>query len=691
MFSFISELFPSGTKIPKTLALVNTYIKYGISTTIKLWIKGDMGCVEGKRKNAFLGNMSSLLALYNGRLVSDTGIFDGMNSGVIGPDGSPDFGLVEDILRKQTMWRSEVARSRALVEQCLPQVNLISVVYNMLRLYYMKLHGDVLVSKEHNYYDNGHIAITNKQAFGYDGLPTKLQDSVEFLTQGTIPTYLRDGLASSDSVLFYDFGAKIEPITAAILRIVHSEWVSKAPFGLAHSSPALSDKYVLVNTGIQARDFKWQDMTASMIKTVIGEFVRRHSCYRDFEYAYGMVVSVMTRPVPRSAEAIVWSDSQCDVLMPKPVCIRGLIPEIYCGSIYTRGPEWQDCYYSWYKSSGAGVAHSVALMEAVYAELFHLTRVNAYDDVDRDSFMAYATGITECPNAGIMMDTVLACMRYGREYSFRYVTSCGVARLDTIPLLMAASKEVTIKDDEADLTYDLADITGIVGTLNIHDYAPVTYPSLSYGVNEDGYYLNGDKMEMVVKHRMRDRKIIFNDPAEFSKFMSAMRLFGYDVKAVRGSDGRVIHNWADNASGRYIYVHDPNDDSPRFTIDPENIVKRTNNWLEIPSFYGDVTYGYELGPKALAWFSGDQRIAFGGESAVSVKRTEYQQAVAKLIQAKPTVRIVPLHKRADFYETRITVPATRPALAPASTELSELPTIQTGVTAQELDETGSDT
>lgn len=688
MFDFITELFPSGTKVPKSLALVNTYIKYGITTTIKLWVKGDMGSVEGKRKNAFLGNTASLVALYQGNLISDNGIYDGISSNVIGPDGVPDFDLVEEVLRKQTMWRSEVSRSRSLVEQCLEQVNLVGVIYNMLRLYYIKLHGDIVFDGEHNYYDNGHVAITHRQAFGYDGEPIKLSNSVEFLTGNISPSYLREGLASSDSVLFYDFGAKIDPVVAAVLRLAHAEWRSLAPFGIAHSSPQLSEKYVLVNTAPQARDFKWADMTAAMIKTAIGEFVRRHTCYRDFEYAYAMVVSVLTRPVPRSAEAIVWSDSSAVVNIPRPVCIRGLVPEIYTGGIYTRGPEWQDCFYSWYKSSAAGVVHSVALMEAVYAELFHLTRVNAYDDIDRDSFMAYATGITECPNAGIMMDTVLACMRYGKEYSYRYVMSCGVSRLDTIPLLTSSSIEVTIKDNDASLTYDLSDIVGQHGTLNVHDYAPVTYPSLSYGINDDGYYMNGDKLEMTVRHRIRDRKIIFTDPAEFSKFMSAMRLFGYDVTATRASDGKHVHNWADNASGRYIYVHDPNDDAPRFTIDPDSIIKRANNWLDIPSFYGDVTYGYELGPKALTWFSGDKRIAFGGDAVVCVKRSEYQQAIARLTQAKPTIRIVPLHKRADFFETRLVVPASRPALVPALLEIAPPLIIQTGVPAQELDELG---
>lgn len=685
MFAFINDLFPSGTKVPKTLAFVNTYIKYGITTTIRMWVKGDMGMVEGKRKNAFLGNTTSLVAKYEGRLVTDCGIFDGMSSSVIGPDGEPAFELVEETLRRQTMWRSEVVRNRALVEQCLPCCNLVSVIYNMLRMYYIKLHGDVKLDGKGHYYDNGHITISHKQAFGYNGQPILLKDSVTFNAGAVITMSLRDGLGSADSVLFYDFGSRIDPVTLSILRYAHSEWKSKAPFGIAHSSPQLAESYVLVNTKLEGENWDFKDITASMIKASIGEFVRRHHAYRDFEYAYGMVASVLTRPVPRSAEAVAWCDATASVNMPRPVCIKGMVPEIYCGALYSRGPEWQDCFYSWYEASQAGVPHSVALMEAVYTELFHLTRVNAYDDIDRDSFMTYATGLTECPNAGIMMDTVLACLRYGREYSFRYVTSAGVCRLDTIPLLTHLTKEVTVKDEDAKYTYDLSDIHGDTASMNIAHHAPVTYPSLSYGVNEDGYYQNGDKVEMTVRHSFKNRHMRFDDPAEFSKFMSAMRLFGYDVKAIRSSDGKMIHNWADNASGRYLYVHDPEQDRCAFTIDPGDIRKRKNNWLDIPSLYGDVTYGYELGPKALTWFSGEQRLGFGGSAVTSITRTEFKRAVTNMLQARPTVRIVPLHKRADFYETRISLPASRPALAPASAEMSERPAIQTGLRSDELE------
>jgi hypothetical protein len=81
----------------------------------------------------------------------------------------------------------------------------------------------------------------------------------------------------------------------------------------------------------------------------------------------------------------------------------------------------------------------------------------------------------------------------------------------------------------------------------------------------------------------------------------------------------------------------------------------------------------------LTWFSGEERIGFCSEPLIAVKRTEFLKAVAQLAQAKPSIRIVPLHRRSDFHETRLSVPASRPALAPASLDLATGPLIQTGV------------
>jgi len=423
----------------------------------------------------------------------------------------------------------------------------------------------------------------------------------------------------------------------------------------------------------------YNEITAPQISAVIGDFVQRHSAYRDFEYAYGMLVGVLTRPVPRSAEAIVWNNTRVNVRMPMPFCVRGVSPELYSGTPYASGPDWQDTFTSWMNAPMAGVCHSVAMMEAVYTELFHLTRIHQRDEVDRENFMNYATGLSDCPNTGIMVDMALACMRYGREYTFRYTTSCGVDRLATIPSLLAQPQQVTIVDARATSSYDLGPVTAGTAPLNISAFAPVTFPSLSYGVNEDKYYMNADRLELKTQHRTRDGLLTFSDPEEFSQYMTMMRLFGYDVVATSSFENRRIHNWSDNASGRFIYVHDTRDVAPRFVIAAADIRKRPNHWIELPTLYGEVTYGYELGKKALTWFSGPERIGFASAPVITVNRAAYQKAISTMLRDRPTVTIVPLQRRSDFYSTVISAPPSRPALAPSSLEMASGQPIRAGV------------
>jgi hypothetical protein len=681
MFEFYNNLFPEGTKPPATIDIRNTYIKYGVSTTIDMKVSGANGTYEGKRKNAFLGNMASFLGRYEGIKILDSGVYDGMSTSIIGPNGTPEYVLAEEIVRKQNAWRNELASVRSMVEENLDRVNLVGVLYNMLRMYYAKQLRAMKYAGDSKYYDNGHVSITNEQVFGVDG-DCLLWESFDIQDADVVMTYTKTPADVQGSEIFYDIGSNPNPVMHVLIRHAHAEWKSDQAFLLTHPSPQLSDKVVIVGGRLPGRVPALKDLKASEIKAGIGEFVRKNACYRDFEIAYSMIVSVMTKPVPRSAEAISWHKNPINVRIPKPAWIRGLVPELYLGAQYARGPEWQDCFYSWYKSSMSAVVHSVAMQEAVYTEIFHLTRVTSYDDIDRDSFMTYATSLADCPNAGIMVDTVLTCMRYGRECTFRYTTSAGVDRLATIPNQLETKQLVSVKDPAAADYYNMCNMEEGVAELNIMSYAPVTYPSLSYGVNDDGYYMNSDKASVTVKHRVQDGKMIFTDPAEFSQYMSMMRLFGYDVLAtdVNSKTKKRIHNWADNASGRYIYVHNPEDIAPRFEIHWKDIMKRANSWMELPTLYGDVTFSYSLGKKALTWFSGDERIGFCSEPLVSVKRNEFLKAVSQLSQAKPSVRIIPLHRRSDFLETRLSVTASRPALAPASLDIASGPLITTGVT-----------
>jgi hypothetical protein len=682
MFDFISRFFPTGTSVPKNINLKNTYLKYGITTTIKMVIKGAFGEMLGTRKNAFLGNSASLMALYTGRTFSEIGIFDGFASSLIGDDGTPDLSVVDEIMTKSHYFKNTVLQDKDIVMGSIYNTNVVSVIYNMLRLYYIKLYGNIECNPDADYYSNGHVKVTNQQAFG-EFNTVRIDESVDFDEGNVTPEMTHSDIARSKHSIYYDMGSNIPGSTFKILKIAHAGWQSKAPIAICHSSERLAEKYVLFNGYVKGKLPEWSTITAEQIHATIGEFVRRHAAYRDFEHAYAMVISVLTRPVPRSVEAIVWNTNEVVVQMPLPVCLRALAPELYSGQIYTRSPEWQDDFHSWFSSPTAAVAHSVAMLEAVYTEAFHLTRLKKHSDIDRENFMAMTTGISDCPNVGIMLDTALACLRYGREYEFSYRTMAGVDRLSTIPNLNAQMPNVTVVDADAHLTYDLGELTGTTAPINIFAYAPVVYPSLSYGINEDGYYMNGDKVTVDIHASDVDDNMVFNNPEEFSKFMSTMRLFGYDVKAKRSYKEKSIYNWSDNASGRYIYVHDPKDKAPSFSITNDDIKRRANSWIQLPTLYGDFTVSYELGEKSITWFSGDQRIAFGMGTAQSISRSEYVKALSKLSTSRPTVKIVPLHRRSDFHESQLTMPASRPTLTGTSGVTQTGDTTQPGLEHEE--------
>jgi len=649
--------------------LKNTYMKYGVTTTISMWIKGVFGEVKNTRRNAFLGNASSLLALYEGILITDQGIYDGMSGAIISPHGTPDFELAEDLMRKNHSYRTELATGKNLLEENIDRVNVVGVVYNMLRMYYIKLYSQLKYEGKAPYYNNGHIMITNAQVFGdYDD--GQLYNGIKILDQEVEVRFRKSGFTNDDDVLFYSFGNTVDSVTASVLRYAHAEWVMQQPFGLCHSSPQLAQSYVIVNGHARGQSMAFESISAAQIKAVIGDFVRKHMAYRDFDIAYTMVAGVMFKPVARSAEAILWNQTAAMVRIPKPYCLYGLMPELYAGVQYVRGPEWQDTFHSWYSSPGAMVAHSIALMEAVYTELFHLTRVADTDEITKDNFTQYATGIGNVPNTGILLDLALTCMRYGREVDLRYNVLCGVDRLDTIPSLNLVKPEVTVIDPQAKQTYDIGEVIAGVAPLNILDFAPVTYPSLSYGINDDQFYCNGTHYETCIDIHARARNTVFTDPEQFSAFMSMMRLFGYDVTAIN-QDGKHIVNWADNASGRYIYVHNERDLAPRFTIPMENIVPRANSWINMPTMYDKVTLGYQLEGQALCWFSGDEKIPFSTAAARPVSKTAYHDAILKMTQARPTIRIAPVTRKSGFRVTTLSVPPSRPILTQSSVGLTD--------------------
>lgn len=107
---------------------------------------------------------------------------------------------------------------------------------------------------------------------------------------------------------------------------------------------------------------------------------------------------------------------------------------------------------------------------------------------------------------------------------------------------------------------------------------PVLFPVLSYGVNDDRYYLNS-------LHYSAD---VFMTPAgqglvkgsdQASKFMSIMRLGGYDATV---SDGFTCHkNWAANSNGHCMAIPPTEVNINRdYQFETSQIIKRRMSWID---------------------------------------------------------------------------------------------------------------
>lgn len=376
-----------------------------------------------------------------------------------------------------------------------------------------------------------------------------------------------------------------------------------------------------------------------------------------------------------------------DINMPMPVIFTGLFPQLYMGTPYTRSPDWMDCYSSWVNSSLACLPQSVVYTEAIYAELYHLTKATVNDPVDITNFVQHTLQSNRAPDSGIVADLCLVCTRYGRSFDIRYLTMAGPNRLQSLPTAFVTPVEVTLKDDQAPQFYKLANVRTDTATIDCDDFMPMVYPSMSYGVNEDPFYMNGTKAEITFNANTSNGTIVFVDINKFNHYMSMMRMAGWNVKAKDVVNQRWLTNWADNASGRYLYHRAATQDETHIIVRRKDIKRRQNCWLEMPEFYGEVTMGYEMQGMMMTWFSDSERMTFPSGYAAPVSKSDYDKAVAGIATNVENFKIIPLVKReSDFHRLVYEQASSRPMLAPSSVLLDPGPPISEPTVEQAVTE-----
>jgi hypothetical protein len=236
-----------------------------------------------------------------------------------------------------------------------------------------------------------------------------------------------------------------------------------------------------------------------------------------------------------------------------------------------------------------------------------------------------------------------------------YALSCGLDRADGLETYSEIRVPVTITDVQAPNFYKLE---VEVATLGMQTHLVVTqltaamFPVMSYGINEDNYYANGLKDSITAEAQDDlDDGFAFTNVTDFSKFMNIMRMMGYDVTAHDTYGNKNISNWADNASGRFLYT-DINTKSNvhHYYIKHENILQRPNNWIEIGQKRGSITLTYEMTELRMKLFSGDSDMQVTGKPIFQAVSPSLSPSTAMQLKSGEGIKLIPLKrvKQQDF-------------------------------------------
>jgi hypothetical protein len=571
-------------------------VKYGVRMDLQFKAASNNWESTGRRPAAHFGNDATIFGKCRGELVESYEIPDGLNSASLDDAGNLSEELFADAIRLS--YRIEGDHKQKLFNRFVSYEgeNSVSVIYNMLRLYYFKKlqEQNIVVNQGDIWYDDGHVRMNYRRAFG-SFTNTNLKD-IEIT--GNIDME-RINAADCDSnidgvgVLYYNLEGWTDKMKR-VLELAVSEFPDRnVPVLLLHPSPQLAD-YVADFSLSAGHDgsISWNDISKADLYNTIVKFVMSNRLQADFDMAYGMITQVLYDIKPRSLEAHYWLGCTTEVHMPRPASRRGLHPFLVGGTpAVSRAVTW-GTFTNWAKYPSRALIHGIALSEACAVSMFETVRDRIGTELD--TFLEEYIGGVKLSHSGFPMAvsllktrfgldecTVLPC-QYGRDYQHVAATRENVL------------VEVQVVDALAENLYGLERIEAIAanedtGSVAIPERivkrlnrpAPLCYPVLSIGVNVNEVFLNG--MDYEFKSNVLKEGNLALNTVEFLQFGATMRAAGYDIVGQRRGDAVVARNWAANADGRHMaeYVPLANEKHDMWDVDLDDIVKRDNSWLDI--------------------------------------------------------------------------------------------------------------
>lgn len=672
MFSILNNLLPDHFNQRTHYQLNHHRIKYGVNANIDFSVSDDLGNYKGNRPGAFIGNEVSLFGDFASYIADDVPIYDGMRSDVITPDGEFSIDLAEQALLKSTNDKLTTGKQILYLGYNGGMRNCVSMLYNLLRMYAIEEHGEVIYDPNAIFYDNGHVQIKNYQMFKDKRIKSTMRGSVEYAPAMLMEPDLswRDDYGPTDPSIIWS--GRLDNKSGTILSRAAGAFVNRAPFGVSHDSQELCQRLVVFAT---AGSSHIEDVSyaAKDVLYVLNKVVTDNNLYTDFMYAYLMYLQVLVSPVPRSAEAAAWFVNAQVVTMPRFVTDTGYIPQLYQGKLYSRYKNWKETYMNFKSYPRTALFHSIVLVEAAYVELNNISRIDDFDAINRTNFTSVSIEGQPITNGGILTDLTLLSMRYSKELSLPYPVSTGLTRTNILSYETEIEMNIIIKDVNAPKYYAIKqhDVTvGSEATLVVTNFTAPLYPVMSYGINADEYYANGLELDITFDAPARAKGITFKEVEPFSKFMNVMRMAGFNVTANEMMSQKTVINWADNASGRFLYTDAQVDDDVFYHIPYENIVRRQNSWINSLTLRGHVNFKAKINAMNFKLFNGGNDVLITGRLVKPIEPTDFSQVALEIASRTDVIKIKPLKRvfMQDFRRVRYQFPT---MLGTASTLLQQ--------------------
>lgn len=594
-FEYLDSLKPEFCTFSTEHKLSNPRIKYGFSTNITVTYSDSHGTDSEQRPYVYFANEVTLLGLHQAVIQDEVPIYDGVRRELINTEGLVDTGLVRSYLMRSTLRRRLTTTYLDKLESEGMQKNAISLAYNLLRMFYLKLYEEVNYNPEGIYFDNGHVRIFNRQMFGTTA-GTLCGHSIHVNHLCRLETDDLTESSASNSIAWENCMSQIE---LNIILVALSAWEQVGPFSLAHSSPGLVDE-IRINASrkvLLEEQIPFERFTLFDIFGVIRHVINANKLFTDFDYAYMMVCQVLVNPVSRTAESAAWLLEQQIVGMPRLRIFSGEYNQMFWGKAYARDNKWKSTYQNWATKPKMALFHAICLTEAVHVELRNVSRMDASAEVNITNFVDLAIMGNPVQNAGIIVDLALISMRNGREKIISYPISGGLTRHKIHNPGISINVLVTISDrlaaEHHNLMGDL--VVGKESTIVVTTTCPSFYPTLTMGVDVEKYNSRALQQEVTVNLVNADEHgIVFTDVNEFYNFMNITRITGFDVRARDIVNDKWTTNWADDTNDFFFYNDFDNKCQTYFVVAFNDIVKRQNDGKRISTFQGVVTMSIKL-------------------------------------------------------------------------------------------------